>query len=165
MCRRTFLKRLSIALGALCGAAMAVPAIGFVLAPLFRKARPTSGAASARWMISRSAKRSTVRIPRLVTPAPGRASPRGRRAWLRRVDDTDNFIAFAVNCSHLHCGFARCAGGANRQLVHVPLSWRRVLQRRPRRRRTSPEVADGATRYASKTARCRSKRRARFRFT
>jgi hypothetical protein len=43
ICRRRFLERLSIGLGALCGAALAIPAIGFVLAPLFQK-RPNYGA-------------------------------------------------------------------------------------------------------------------------
>jgi menaquinol-cytochrome c reductase iron-sulfur subunit len=100
MNRRRFLARLSIGLGALGAAALAIPSIGFILGPLLRKV-------PAVWRtvgkVDQFAVGSTVAV-RFVdsSPLPWAGVTALTAAWLRRIDQ-DNFVAFAVNCSHLGC--------------------------------------------------------------
>lgn len=100
ICRRRFLERLSIGLGALCGAALAIPAIGFVLGPLFRKP-PELWRGVGKLDDFKIGE--TVNVNFLdSSPLPWAGVTARTGAWLRRVS-TDEFIAFAVNCSHLGC--------------------------------------------------------------
>lgn len=107
--RRRFLERLSLGLGALGAAVLAIPSIGFILGPLLRKPpavwRPVGKA-------EQFAIGTTVAV-RFVdsSPLPWAGVTALTAAWLRRVDQ-DNFIAFAVNCSHLGCP-VRWQGEAN----------------------------------------------------
>jgi menaquinol-cytochrome c reductase iron-sulfur subunit len=98
--RRRFLERLSIGLGGVCTAVLGLPVIGFLVAPLFRKTPEvwrTVGAAS-RFEIGK-----TVNVAFLdSSPLPWAGVTAKTAAWLRRVNETE-FIAFAVNCSHLGC--------------------------------------------------------------
>jgi menaquinol-cytochrome c reductase iron-sulfur subunit len=100
MCRRRFLARLSVGLGALGATALAIPAIGFILGPLFRK---TPAMWRAVGKIDEFKIGTTVAV-RFVdsSPLPWAGVTALTAAWLRRVDQ-DNFIAFAINCSHLGC--------------------------------------------------------------
>ena len=100
ICRRKFLERLSIGLGALCGAIITLPGIAFVLAPMFQKS-PEIWRGVGK--LDDFKVGQTVNVS-FVDPSPlpwaGVTAQTG--AWLRRVS-ADEFIAFAVNCSHLGC--------------------------------------------------------------
>lgn len=100
LCRRTFLARLSIGLGALCAAALTLPGIGFVLAPLFKRTEEL-------WRTV--GKPDDFKIGETVAVSFLDSSPlewagitSKTAAWLRRLND-DSFVAFAVNCTHLGC--------------------------------------------------------------
>jgi len=100
VCRRRFFARLCIGLGALCGAALSVPGIGFVLGPLFRKPRNVWRAVGR---IDDFRVGETVNVTFIdPSPLPWAGVTARTAAWLRRVNDQD-FVAFAVNCSHLGC--------------------------------------------------------------
>ncbi len=98
--RRTFLSRLSLALGAAIGLVVTLPLVGFVLGPLRRKVprvwRPVGPLDGFRVG-------ETVLVE-LEDPSPkpwaGRTARTG--AWLRRVDESE-LIAFSINCRHLGC--------------------------------------------------------------
>ena len=98
--RRRFLERLSIGLASLCGAVLAIPGIGFVLSPLFRKTpeewRPVGKVTD--FEIGKTVN-VTLTDP---SPLPWSGVTAKTAAWLRRVSETE-FIAFAINCSHLGC--------------------------------------------------------------
>ena len=83
------------------GAALSVPGVGFVVAPLFRD--PPSEWRSvgkiAGFKIGDHGQRRLRRTPRR---SPGQVSPPRRAAWLRRTAEQE-FVAFSVNCAHLGC--------------------------------------------------------------
>ena len=98
--RRRFLEKLSIALGGLCAAVVGLPLIGFVVAPLFRKA-------PEQWVtlgkVSDFQIGQTVSVTVLdPSPLPWAGITAKNSVWLRRESDT-SFIAFAANCTHLGC--------------------------------------------------------------
>ena len=98
--RRSFLGRLSVGLGALCAAIVGVPLVGFVVAPLFRKAPQT-------WIPVGKADDfevgKTVNVPFPdPSPLPWAGLTANGAAWLRR-ESKEQFIAFSVNCTHLGC--------------------------------------------------------------
>jgi menaquinol-cytochrome c reductase iron-sulfur subunit len=98
--RRKFLERLSIGLGALCAAILGLPAVGFLLAPFFRKTPEVwrTVGKDGDFEIGK-----TVNVAFLdASPLPWAGVTAKSAAWLRRVSATE-FIAFAVNCSHLGC--------------------------------------------------------------
>jgi menaquinol-cytochrome c reductase iron-sulfur subunit len=96
--RRRFLTRLSIAMGSLAAAIVAFPSIGFLLG--LRK--PTK--------IWRSVGKiddfkigSTVEVSFLdPSPLPWAGVTAETAAWLRRLDE-QQFMVFAVDCTHLGC--------------------------------------------------------------
>lgn len=98
--RREFLGRLSLAFGAWSAAIVGVPIIGFVLSPLIRRPPQlwrTVGP-TASFKIG-----ETVEVAFLdPSPLPWSGVSAKTAAWLRREGETD-FIAFAVNCTHLGC--------------------------------------------------------------
>lgn len=98
--RRRFLARLSTALVGLAAAAVAVPAVGFFLAPLFARA---TRAWRAVGRVDDFAIGDTVRVA-FEDPAPLAWSGAAGRtaAWLRRTGP-EEFTAFAVECTHLGC--------------------------------------------------------------
>ena len=100
ICRRRFLARLSVGIGALGAAALAVPALGFIFGPFFRKP-PAVWRAVGK--IEQFKIGTTVAV-RFVdsSPLPWAGVTALTAAWLRRVDQ-ETFIAFAINCSHLGC--------------------------------------------------------------
>ncbi len=98
--RRQFLERPSLGLGAVCVAALAAPGIAFVLAPLLRKA-PELWRTVGSLDDFEVGKTTNVRFLD-ASPLPWAGVTARTAAWLRRVND-EEFIAFAVNCSHLGC--------------------------------------------------------------
>jgi menaquinol-cytochrome c reductase iron-sulfur subunit len=100
LARRKFLAKMSIALGAAGGVALGVPAVGFIIAPLFRKQ-------IREWRsmgkIEQFKIGETVNVVyEDATPLPWAGVTSRTAAWLRRVSETE-FEAFSVNCAHLGC--------------------------------------------------------------
>ncbi len=98
--RREFMTRLSVGLGCACAAIVGVPAVGFIVAPLFRKAPDA-------WRVV--GKADDFRIGDTVnvtfedpSPLPWAGVTAKAGAWLRR-DDRERFTAFSVHCTHLGC--------------------------------------------------------------
>lgn len=98
--RREMLTLVSVAMGGIAGAIVAIPVIGALLAPLLRPQTP-------EWRQVGRINDFAVGTTTAVTfedPSPlawaGVASQTA--AWLRRVSD-DQFEAFSVNCTHLGC--------------------------------------------------------------
>jgi menaquinol-cytochrome c reductase iron-sulfur subunit len=98
--RRHFLAWLSAGLGAVAAAAVGVPVIGFLFAPLMR--RPVEAWRSlgpvGRFQIGETVE---VRIPS-AAPVPWAGEAAEMAAWLRRQGPSE-FVAFSVNCTHLGC--------------------------------------------------------------
>lgn len=98
--RRGFLAKLSIAVGGLGAALVGIPVAGFLLAPLLRRAptfwRPVG--AVGNFQVG-----ETVRVTFLdPSPLPWAGVTANTAAWLRRQSEQE-FVAFAVNCTHLGC--------------------------------------------------------------
>jgi len=105
--RRSFFTRLSLWLGGLIGAAIALPGIGFVLAPIFRRPRP-------KWRSVGHMSDFAVGDTKLVefedaSPLPWSGVTARTAAWVRREDD-ETFIVFSINCRHLGCPVRWVAG-------------------------------------------------------
>ena len=98
--RRNLLSKISIALGCAGAALIGVPVAGFLLAPLFESV-------ARKWRsvgpVGQFANGKTVEV-KFEDPSPvawaGITGQTG--AWLRR-EPTGEFVAFAVNCTHLGC--------------------------------------------------------------
>jgi menaquinol-cytochrome c reductase iron-sulfur subunit len=98
--RRRFLARLSIGVGSLAAAALALPGVGFVLAPLVRKVPEIWRTVGRK---DEFAVGHTVSVTfRDPSPLPWAGVTAQTAAWLRRESD-DRFVAFSVNCTHLGC--------------------------------------------------------------
>jgi menaquinol-cytochrome c reductase iron-sulfur subunit len=98
--RRAFLARMSIAVMSAASAIVAVPIVGFILGPLIRK-RPNVWRVVGR--IDDFIVGQTVKVAfRDPSPLEWAGVTAETAAWLRRTSD-DNFIAFALNCTHLGC--------------------------------------------------------------
>ncbi|MGA2879934.1 MAG: ubiquinol-cytochrome c reductase iron-sulfur subunit [Bryobacteraceae bacterium] len=96
--RRKFLSRLSVTLGAIGAALVAIPSIGFLLG--LRKA-PQVWRTVGKLNDFRLG--STVNVSFLdPSPLPWSGVTAQTAAWVRRVGD-DRFIAFSMNCTHLGC--------------------------------------------------------------
>jgi menaquinol-cytochrome c reductase iron-sulfur subunit len=98
--RRRFLSRVSLALSAAAGAVVGVPVVGFLVAPLLRRA-------PREWRqvgtVDGFAIGETVSVSfEDASPLPWSGVTARTAAWLRR-DDASSFTAFAVNCTHLGC--------------------------------------------------------------
>ncbi len=98
--RRKFLGRLSIALSGIGGALVGVPVVGFLLTPLLRRI-PNS------WQVVGPVNDFPVGETRQVvlrddSPLPWAGVAARSAAWLRR-DTEQEFVVFAVNCTHLGC--------------------------------------------------------------
>jgi len=98
--RRAFFQRLCIALSGVCAVILGVPLVGFVLYPLFRKT-PEKWITLGKTGDFEVGKTVNVNF---IDPSPlAWAGITARNAaWLRRETATE-FIAFAVNCTHLGC--------------------------------------------------------------
>lgn len=98
--RRKFLAWLSIGLSGLIALIIGVPVVGFILGPLFEKLPDTWRAVGA---VDDFKIGTTVKVS-FLDPSPmlWAGVTAQTAAWLRRVGATE-FIAFAMNCSHLGC--------------------------------------------------------------
>jgi menaquinol-cytochrome c reductase iron-sulfur subunit len=98
--RRRFLEILCVALGFLCGVILAVPAVGFIVAPLLKK---TPQLWRGVGKVTEFKVGQTVKVTfEDSSPLAWAGVTANSAAWLRRVNETE-FIAFAINCSHLGC--------------------------------------------------------------
>jgi menaquinol-cytochrome c reductase iron-sulfur subunit len=96
--RRRFLTRLSIALGSIAAAIVAIPTVGFLLG--LRKA-PRVWRAVGK--VDELKVGSTVNVSFLdPSPLPWSGVTAQTAAWLRRVSE-QQFVAFSVDCTHLGC--------------------------------------------------------------
>lgn len=98
--RRRFLSALSIGLGTIAAAAVALPIVGFMLTPVIR------GVAN-KWRtvgaVNDLKVGDTVEVSFLdSSPVAWSGITAKTAAWLRRESDTE-FVAFSVNCTHLGC--------------------------------------------------------------
>jgi len=98
--RRQLLGKMSVGLGIACGAAVSVPGVGFVVAPLFRDTprewRPVG-------KVDTFKVGETVNVVFMdASPLPWAGVTAKTSAWLRRESE-ETFVAFAVNCAHLGC--------------------------------------------------------------
>jgi menaquinol-cytochrome c reductase iron-sulfur subunit len=98
--RRRFLEKISIALASFCAAVVGVPLIGFVIAPLFRKA-PEQWVTLGKVGDFQIGKTTSVTVLD-PSPLPWAGITAKNAVWLRRESDS-SFIAFSVNCTHLGC--------------------------------------------------------------
>ncbi len=98
--RRQFFSKFSLALSAAFGGLVGLPVIGFLLAPLLRRPPEVwqSVGALAEFEVD-----TTVLVQfRDPSPLPWAGVAARSAAWLRRQDEAD-FVAFAINCTHLGC--------------------------------------------------------------
>jgi menaquinol-cytochrome c reductase iron-sulfur subunit len=98
--RRRFLTRLSLGLSGLGAALVGVPVVGFLLAPLLRQV-------PEEWQTVGPLDQFAIGEAKLITlndpsPLPWAGVAARTAAWLRR-DSEQEFVAFAVNCTHLGC--------------------------------------------------------------
>ena len=98
--RREFMSRLSLTLGGACAAIIGVPAVGFVVAPLFRRAPDVwrTVGTTGEFKVGETVN-VTFEDP---SPLPWAGVTARAGAWLRR-DDSEKFTAFSVHCTHLGC--------------------------------------------------------------
>jgi menaquinol-cytochrome c reductase iron-sulfur subunit len=98
--RRELLAKVSVALGVAGGAALGVPLVGFVVAPLAKTA-PREWRAVGK--VESFEVGSTVAVTFAdASPLPWAGVTGKSAAWLRRVSETE-FTAFSINCAHLGC--------------------------------------------------------------
>jgi menaquinol-cytochrome c reductase iron-sulfur subunit len=98
--RRQLLGKMSLGIGVACGAAISVPGVAFVVAPIFRDETPEWRAVGpvAQFKVG-----ETVNVIFTdASPLPWAGVTARTAAWLRRVSPSE-FIAFSVNCAHLGC--------------------------------------------------------------
>lgn len=97
--RRRFLSRVGLFLGAAAAAIVTIPVIAFLLG--LRRAPP--GVWRRVGKVEDFAVGSTVQVKFLdPSPLPWAGVTAQTSAWLRRRSD-DEFVAFALNCTHLGC--------------------------------------------------------------
>jgi menaquinol-cytochrome c reductase iron-sulfur subunit len=100
MKRRSFLLKLTAALGGIAAISAIIPGLGFFFAPFVREKKST-------WQnvgkVSEF-KENTTTLVTLTDPSPLQWAGviAKTAAWLRRKQD-GTFIAFSVNCTHLGC--------------------------------------------------------------
>lgn len=98
--RRQLLGKMSIVAGCGVGAALAVPLVGFIVAPLFGEQPREWRAVGAIESVKIGETVNVVFVD--ASPLPWAGVTAKSAAWLRRVSEYE-FEAFAVNCAHLGC--------------------------------------------------------------
>lgn len=98
--RRVFITKVSVLLMGLAGLAVAIPVVGFLIGPLLRRFpriwQPVGKVESFKIG-------QTVKVDfRDPSPLAWAGVTAETAAWLRRVSDNE-FMAFAMNCTHLGC--------------------------------------------------------------
>lgn len=98
--RRKFFERVSILLGGVLAAGVAVPVVGFIVGPLFRQ-YPRLWRSVGK--VDQFKVGDTVAVRFEDSAALEWAGVTAHTAaWLRRESESE-FIAFAINCTHLGC--------------------------------------------------------------
>jgi len=98
--RRNFIIKLLSIFGGLIGVLIAIPIVGAMVAPIYRK---TSKDWRSVGKVDRFKIGSTVLVKfKNTSPLPWSGKTSQTASWLRR-DTADKFIAFSVNCAHLGC--------------------------------------------------------------
>ena len=98
--RRRFLQKISYTAGGVTAALVGLPLVGFLFAPLFQQ-KPLFWRAVGD--VSKFQVGETVVVTfEDASPLPWAGVTAHTAAWLRRVGDKE-FVAFAINCSHLGC--------------------------------------------------------------
>ena len=98
--RREMLALLSVGMGGVTAAIIAVPVVGALLAPLLR---PQPGQWRAVGAVGDFKEGETVQVAFQDSSPLSWAGPAANTAaWLRRVSG-ENFEAYAINCTHLGC--------------------------------------------------------------
>ena len=87
-------------MGAVGGLILAVPMLGFILAPLFKHKQEVWRTVGK--VESFKIGETTAVKYEDASPLPWAGVTAHSAAWLRRVDST-TFIAFSINCTHLGC--------------------------------------------------------------
>jgi menaquinol-cytochrome c reductase iron-sulfur subunit len=100
--RRTFLFKLAVGMNVAVGAVLAVPLVGYLLGPAFKKDKDTGS-----WITIGAAKDFPEGETRLVDfVSPVKALDDGQTAklacWVRHISG-EQFQVFAINCAHLGC--------------------------------------------------------------
>jgi menaquinol-cytochrome c reductase iron-sulfur subunit len=98
--RREFLSRIALAVSGAAATVVAIPTLGFLLAPLWERPQ---GDWRAVGDVDAFPVGSTHEVGfEDASPLPWAGVSAKTAAWLRRESD-DEFVAFAVNCTHLGC--------------------------------------------------------------
>jgi menaquinol-cytochrome c reductase iron-sulfur subunit len=98
--RRAFLARASLVLGAVAGVIVALPVVGFLFAPLFRKIPEIWRGVGP---VHHFEVGKTVEVTFAdASPLPWAGVTAQTAAWLWRASETE-FVAFSMNCTHLGC--------------------------------------------------------------
>lgn len=98
--RRRFLARLSLGFSAVSAVLLGIPAALSVLSPLLRKSSQTWRSVGS---VDAFEVGKTVPVSfKNAAPLPWAGVTANSTAWLRRVGESE-FIAFAINCTHLGC--------------------------------------------------------------
>ena len=98
--RRTFLARFSMAVGGIGALLVALPVVGFILAPFLQR-RPEDWRGVGKVDSFKIGETVAVKYQD-ASPLPWAGVTAKSAAWLRR-EDAATFIAFSVNCTHLGC--------------------------------------------------------------
>ena len=100
--RRAFLFKLAVGMNGLVGAALAVPIVGYLLGPIFKRS-----AGFDSWIKLGAVDafpRGETRLAEYINPITGPSDGATAKVacWVRHSED-DKFQVFAINCAHLGC--------------------------------------------------------------
>jgi menaquinol-cytochrome c reductase iron-sulfur subunit len=98
--RRKFFRDISLIVGGCTALGLAVPAVGFIFAPLTRRA-PNVWRTVGKVEAFKIGETVDVHYED-ASPVPWAGVTARTAAWLRR-ETADQFVAFAINCTHLGC--------------------------------------------------------------
>jgi Rieske Fe-S protein len=100
--RRTFIFKLSLALNGVVGAVLAVPLVGYLLAPILKKDSETGAWVKLGPLSNFPA--GETRLVDFQSPVASLGDGQTSKVacWVRRVSEKQ-FQVFAVNCAHLGC--------------------------------------------------------------
>lgn len=108
--RRQFLTRFTIAISGLAGAVVGIPFIAYLLSPLIH---PVPNVWRSLGPITKFTPAATIEVAYAdPSPLPWAGLTAQTAVWVRRNSErTDDFLVFAINCTHLGCPVNWVAGG------------------------------------------------------
>ncbi len=109
--RRQLLARLSIALMTLAGALAGIPMLAYLLSPLIR---PTPSVWRSLGPVTRFPPGQTIQVSyEDPSPLPWAGLTARTACWVRHASAReDDFVVFAINCTHLGCPVNWLPGGS-----------------------------------------------------